>query len=490
MKIAMQRLAAVMLLGMGWCATALADPCGMVPPIYLGDGPPIARVGDQQTYVFFKNGVETFVIRPGFSGKIDEFGMLIPFPTPPALRKAPDDIFTHLAAAIDPPEVVVDLRQRLELFNLAGAVPQRAGAAMNMLARDPNSVRVIKEEAVGMYEIAVLDAGSAAALKRWMDDHKYQFPDGMEDVCSDYIELQWCFVAVKTRVGPKSSVNPRPGMRAVNSKMPQGSTFDGNVQAMGFRFEVDKLVVPMRLSAFNDGELRNIVYLLTDGPRRIRSIPEEYVVRQISGEQLARNVTEPLPLRIIGGTGKDIPEWRRKNLARERDPKPKNGYARDLFAGDLLAAGSGRLSHPHEEAEKSLLQIGERMGLRGPRIDQLHLHALAAQRNKELQQGLASLKEMTLTVIDGDFPREVISGQNLVFAQYNMPSRRNRAEFYDAKTKGPSGKREGIRKLGRLQITPPSESSLSRRNAAPWMSLGMVGMLAIVGLLLRGRKKS
>ena len=40
------------------------------------------------------------------------------------------------------------------------------------------------------------------------------------------------------------------------------------------------------------------VYLLTDGPRRIQSIPEEYVVRQIPGEQLYKNLTEPLPLRI------------------------------------------------------------------------------------------------------------------------------------------------------------------------------------------------
>ena len=65
---------------------AKADPCGMVPPIYLGQGTPITRVGLQQTYVFFKDGVQTIVIRPGFKGKVDEFGMLIPFPTPPEIR--------------------------------------------------------------------------------------------------------------------------------------------------------------------------------------------------------------------------------------------------------------------------------------------------------------------------------------------------------------------------------------------------------------------
>ena len=87
-----------------------ADPCGMVPPIYSGEQIPLARVGPQKTYVFYKDGLETIVLRPGFEGSVDEFGMLIPFPTPPAIRKVPENVFQQIAAAIDPPEVVVDLR--------------------------------------------------------------------------------------------------------------------------------------------------------------------------------------------------------------------------------------------------------------------------------------------------------------------------------------------------------------------------------------------
>src|SRR5262245_46460026 len=92
---------------------AVADPCGMVPPIYVNDNTSLVRVGDEQTYVFFKDGLETFVIRPGFSGKVEDFGMLISFPTPPALRKVSEDIFPQIGAAIDPPEVVVNLRWRM-----------------------------------------------------------------------------------------------------------------------------------------------------------------------------------------------------------------------------------------------------------------------------------------------------------------------------------------------------------------------------------------
>lgn len=447
--------------------SSFADPCGMVPPISSGNQIPITRVGLQQTYVFYKDGIETFVIRPGFSGKLDEFGMLIPFPTPPAVRKVPDQIFQHLAAAVDPPEVVVDLRMR---FWRRGAF---AGRATDRFRRDSlefsdvkkDEVRVIRQEAVGMYEVAVLAAGSASALKRWMDQHQYKYPEGMDKPCNDYVRDGWCFVAIKTKVGQKKGVDPQPGQRQVNSKLPQGSTFDGHVQGMGFRFEVDELVVPMRLSAFNKGELRNVVYLLTDGPRKIRAIPEEYVVRQLKGEQLYRNLTELLPLRIIGGGEAEIPEYRRKTLPKERDPVPKNGAAAELFASDLLAAASAELALPHEEREKELLRIGERFGLRGSEIDKLNNASIAEEREKTVQKQLADLKKMTLTVVDGDFPREVLGKQNLTFAEYEMPNRRNQSQSYDAKLNGPAPKKQGVLKLGKLAPRSPKNEAVAAQQA-------------------------
>jgi hypothetical protein len=169
-------------------------------------------------------------------------------------------------------------------------------------------------------------------------------------------------VAEKAKVGGKANVDPKPRMKGVDTKLPAGSAFDGHVQAMAFRFKTDKLILPMRLSAYNEGEMHNIVYLLTDGRRKIRSIPEEYVVRQLTGEDLVRNVTQPLPLRIIGGTEADIQDWQRQSLPQQRDPGPHNGFAKELFAGDLLAVKNGRLSHPFEEDEKMLLRIGEHFG--------------------------------------------------------------------------------------------------------------------------------
>ena len=155
-----------------------ADPCGMVPPIYTGKGSPIARTGLQQTYVFFDKGVESFVIRPAFEGKVDNFGMLIPFPTAPALRKVPDNVFAQIANAVDPPEVVVDLRPRPGMMEFGGAAFDDAEESGPMRIR--NEIKVLKQESVGMYEVAVFEAGSAEALIRWMDKNKFVYPKGME----------------------------------------------------------------------------------------------------------------------------------------------------------------------------------------------------------------------------------------------------------------------------------------------------------------------
>ncbi len=452
----------------------------MVPPVYIGPGPAITRIGLQKTYVFFKDGLETFVIRPGFRGKVDNFGMLIPFPSPPAVRKVPDNIFQQIAAAVDPPEVVIDLWMR---FARGGRFALPAAEARGLkFRRKSDSVRVIRQEAVGMYEVAVLEAGSARALARWMDDHGFRYPKGMDAACEDYIDARWCFVAVKTRVGNKGAVDPKAGMRKADPKLPRGSSFDGNVQAMGFRFRVKSLVVPMRLSAFNKGKLRNVVYVLSDQPTRINHIPEKYVVRQISGDELYRNVTDPLPLRIIGGEWKDVPESRKRNLKTLRNPAPHNGLAKALFASDLLALARDRLSHPFEEKEKELLKIGERLGLRGSHLDSLHRKALAKDREAAVKGALAQLRKMTLTVVDGDFPREMLSKENLTFSRFTMDARKNRPQNYDAKLfrAAPSPGGKVYRRTGLLE---PREKDRTRM-AGVWLPLALpalaLGWMAIV----------
>ena len=104
----------LLLSGLFFGHDVFADPCGMVPPVSVNADTSIAREGAQRTYVFYKDGMETIALRPGFRGSVEDFGMLIPFPTPPALRKIEDDTFAHIEAAIAPPKVYVSQERYYE----------------------------------------------------------------------------------------------------------------------------------------------------------------------------------------------------------------------------------------------------------------------------------------------------------------------------------------------------------------------------------------
>jgi len=460
----------------------------MVPPITT-ESDALVRIGHQRTYVFHKNGIETIGLQPGFSGKVDEFGMLIPFPSPPAVRKLPENFFAHIAAAIDPPEVVVNVSPQFGGFGGGGAFGGVGGGGFLGAAPDPfgpDQVRVVREEAVGMYELAVLQAGSAKALARWMKEHAYRFPDGMEDVCNEYVSKGWCFVAVKSKVGREATSQPKPAQREVKNKLPEDWSFDGEVQAMEFRFPSEELIVPMRLSVFNEGELRNIVYVLSDSPNRIRDIPEEYVVRQIPGGKLIQNLTGPLPLRVVGGTAKDIQKWQRENLISQRDPRPANGKAAELFAADVDAAISGELISQREANAKQMLNISERLQLRGEQIDRSIERSDLREHHAKVRKSLDELRDMTLSVIDGDYPRDVLADDNLTFSEYTVSSAKNTSRNYNAREAGPTAKPEGILYLGALPPLPeedvshiadmnsPRKPAISRYNPLIWFSVAIV----------------
>jgi len=414
-----------------------ADPCGMVPPVQVNADTPIKRVGAQKTYLFYRDGIESFVVRPGFSGKADNFGMLIPFPNVPSIRKVPNNIFPQLAAAVDPPEIRVQLRQFRALAATSDSAQENVSRGKKKELKY-NQVRVRKKQAVGMYQTVVLEAGSAEALKNWMDEHDYRYPNKMDTAARDYVDAGWCFVAVKARVGSKPKANPKPGMRDADPDLPSGATFDGNVQAMGFRFRSDRLVAPMRLSAYNEGKLHNITYVLTDEPTRIRHIPKKFVRRQLAGEELYDHVTTPLPVRVIGGEWSDLSDQRKAQIRKRRDPDPKNGRAKELFAADLLAAIKDRLVHGYETRKKALLDIEEALDLRGSEIDDLNRSYLADQNRDARKKALKKLRDMTLTVVDGEFPRKILKRENLTFTSYDMPDRKNRPTVYNARQKGPA----------------------------------------------------
>ena len=430
---------------------ALADPCGMVPPAWIpvaeGEAPLIQRSGDQITYAFFKDGVQTMVLRPGFTGRVDEFGMLIPFPSPPSLRKTADNTFTQLAAAVDAPFMNVNIyypppvRYKRPQRNYPSMSMDRSMAAPEpMIADAPEAlrfdeVRIVNQEAVGMYEVAVIQAGSSSALGTWMKDHDYKYPDGMDAVIDDYVAIKWSFVASKAKVGNAGGVAPTPGMRSVNGALPTNATFSGQVQGMGFRFEVDEPVIPMRLASFNEAPPRNLLYLMSEHGQRIDKMDVGLVKRQVKGTDVYRNLMEMIPVSVAGG--ETLTKSELAGIKSQRRPDPYSKTARELFAADLLAVETGELTLEFEDYEKQLLRVSESLGLRGTNIDTWHTVETDKKKDQELAKAIEGVKGMTLTVFEGDFDGVVMAEENLTFARWRLDDELNIPGQWSRRPAGP-----------------------------------------------------
>ena len=418
------------------CGEVSADPCGMVPPVSIGSDTAIARQGAQRTYVYYKDGIETIALRPGFVGSVEDFGMLIPFPTPPALRKIEDDTFEHIEAVIAPPKVRVKVRKRRKTYRPKRAKSRAKKSASTVPPKKEEAVKVLNEEAVGMYQVAVLEAGSAKALARWMEDNGYRYPAGMDKVTEEYISQGWCFVAIKAAIGAASGVTPEPGKRDVNPQRAAGSTFNGYVQGMAFRFKIDKPVVPMRLSVFNGPDPRNVVYFLSDQPSKVEQLSEGLVANQLDGNTLYKTMTQPLEVEYETGLDlTSLDDDQQESLAKMRDYESEVHIAKTLFASDLLASKKGVLTLPMEEREKEYLRVSESFGLRGAAIDVQHGKELDKERKGVVKETLSNISNMHLSVIDGVFDATILAQQNLAFAKHTI-------DF-------PKGRNEPIRKYDR-----------------------------------------
>ncbi len=103
---------------------------------------------------------------------------------------------------------------------------------------------------------------------------------------------------------------------------------------------------------------------------------------------------------------------------------------------------------------------------------------------------------MTLSVIDGSFPREVLASRNLTFSPYKMPGRRNKREFHDAKTLKPAPAQQGVNHFGAVSWNGPQNgkpTSKSLRDDAlkahGWRPVGISLALAICSCLFIGVRR-
>jgi hypothetical protein len=157
--------------------------------------------------------VQHFVRRATFETEAADFGFLVPSPARPELAEAPDSVFDALHAAIQP-EVVRRTRWRLEplILLLAPFLALRTAGAPpdDLVTARPPAVQVLERKRVAGYDAAVLSAGEATALLRWLEDHGYDSRPELREWLQPYVDPGWVITAFKVAApGPGRAIDTR-----------------------------------------------------------------------------------------------------------------------------------------------------------------------------------------------------------------------------------------------------------------------------------------
>ena len=138
---------------------------------------------DQKAVIFYEDGMQTMVLSVSYEGNAEDFAWIVPTPTRPEVTKSSDELFTSLHELTAVEYGYENYSRSVGLGDFSGVyAPQ---------------VRVVETKTIDYYDVAVLEATNASALKDWLNDNGYQYPDHGTYILKNYIDNGWYFTAVK-----------------------------------------------------------------------------------------------------------------------------------------------------------------------------------------------------------------------------------------------------------------------------------------------------
>jgi hypothetical protein len=244
-------------------AAALAGALLAAPPAaracggFFCNNQAIDQSGENILFVHNDDGTVTTVVQILYQGPSDEFAWILPVPAEPEVDVGTDALFRQLAQATAPrfqTRTVVEGECRVEpgcggyddRFDTEGP---RAGGAADAGAGPPSDdgVDVRLRANVGPYDVAVLAAGDADALRTWLRDNDYLIPEEAGAELDHYVALDHFFVALRL----------------------QKDRGAGEIQPIVLRSSNDEPCIPIRLT-------------------RIATVPDMPVTAYFLAEQRAR----------------------------------------------------------------------------------------------------------------------------------------------------------------------------------------------------------
>lgn len=159
------------------------------------------QIADEEAVIVWDaaHHTEHFIRGATFQTKAQNFGFLVPTPTPPALAQADAAAFTRLEQ-LTKPQVRHETRTGVlwTTWLSRGSGPNAATVTAGL--GDPGSVppvRVLTRQRVGGYEAVVLKADDTGALTRWLSSHGYEARPAVRAWLAPYVARHWAVTAFK-----------------------------------------------------------------------------------------------------------------------------------------------------------------------------------------------------------------------------------------------------------------------------------------------------
>lgn len=165
----------------GVSGAALA--CCPAPP----SGKPVVNA-DQTVILLWDPATNTehFVRKASFKSEANDFGFLVPSPSPPELAESGNAAFPLLQKLTEP-EIV---RQARPSGGLGCGCSMEKGASLAQ-------IHVLAEKEVAGFHAVVLEAKSSDALVNWLKDNGYAFSPEIAAWAKPYIDEGWKITALK-----------------------------------------------------------------------------------------------------------------------------------------------------------------------------------------------------------------------------------------------------------------------------------------------------
>lgn len=210
-------------------ARAMCGPIGRDQQIVEVDG-------DQRVFIYHRNGMEDLILQASIKGNGSDFGMVLPLPAVPDIRKVERAFFDDLFDMTRTRRVAWEGRAK------------EAGGAGRMMEDNAalERVEVVKKDVVGPFETVVLKARKLDALNDWLKENQYKTSDENKALMQSYLDQEWFFVAVKVTVEG------------------QKQQFDGRAQPMGFRFPTKTIVLPTKMASIVKDGMTFSIYVVTN----------------------------------------------------------------------------------------------------------------------------------------------------------------------------------------------------------------------------------